>query len=151
MISISLCTIEDIVSSSVYEKMIREYEKECKNTNITVDTYPNIDKYKAIEKAGVLLCVGVFNDSVMVGFAIIIISEMLHYSKLATTVESQFILKKYRKFGTAKKMYEFIENKCSEIGSSAMFMSAPIGSNLDKISKYIGYKPVSTFFIKTIK
>lgn len=150
MIKIKTCTIEDIVSSYLYDNMILEYESECKNKNVNVDTLPNIDKYKAVESAGVLLCFGVYNDDTLVGFCIVIISEMLHYSQLATTVESQFILKEYRRFGTARKMYDFVERECIRRGSKAMFMSAPIGSALDKISKSIGYTPISTFFIKKI-
>lgn len=143
--------VREILFADNSDYLFDKYAKESKNNGIVHNVKPDVDKYIMLEDAGALKCVGVFNNKkTLVGFLTMIISTMYHYSELCSTIESQFVLKDYRKYGTGKKMISLAENIAKNNGVRMMFMSAPKDSRLEIVSGVFGYKPISTFMMKEI-
>ena len=142
--------VEEILNANNAKYLFDEYAKESKSGTVSTVVKPDIEGYKQLEELGVLDCVGAFDDEKLVGFVVSITSNMYHYSTFCTVIESQFVLKEYRKEGTWKKLLDLAEEQAKKRGSTNLFMTAPVGGRLDKIAKFYGFKPTSVFYGKDI-
>lgn len=143
--------IEETCVEVIFEHsyLFEEYAEETKGA-LVPDVVPDKEKYLALEQAGVLHCVGVFDQVELVGFAVFYISEMLHYSENAATMESVFIQKKHRKFGTGAKLFAEVERLAREEECVNLFVSAPVKSALATVSKTMGFEPTNITYSKKL-
>jgi predicted acetyltransferase len=126
-------------------KLYDEYASESKS-NIVPNHNPHFEGYENLEKAGILSVFCAYVDNKIVGFIISATVRMLHYTDLSTTIESIFVDKNHRKgTGIGNKLIEAVQQDAKERGSVTMLISAPVGSNLDKICKR-RFKHTSNFY-----
>ncbi len=144
-------TIVETTVDIIFENshLFESYYNEGKVATVP-DMNPSKDTYLQLEATGMLRSIGVFDGDKMVGFSVFYIAIMPHYSKLATTIESIYIDREYRKYGTGRKLVDKITEISKEAGSVNMFMSAPIDSSLDRVASSFGFVASNTIYIKSI-
>ena len=144
--------VENILDDKDSQYLFDKYAEEAKHEDVQTNNTPDKAKYMSLQEMGMLDCVGVYYDKNLVGFIVALTMNMTHYNELHTTIESQFLLKEHRHNGVGIKMFRKLEHIVQAKGSRHLFMSAPIGSRLEKIAtKLYGFKPTSTLFLKTLK
>jgi predicted acetyltransferase len=110
----------------------------------------NTKIYMQLEDLGVLDIYGGFEDDNLAGFLITVTSEMQHYSKQFTTVESLFVAKKHRNSHLGVSLIKNIQKIAEERHSAGILLSAPLSSNLEKIIERIGYIRTHSIFTKSL-
>lgn len=131
--------LKDILESTNAEELFEEYYRDG-SVGLTQGYCVNKELFYLLDSLGIIDCVGVYHNNILVGFIIASTSESPHYNMLITTVTSIFILKEHRKSGSAKKMLALIEDIAKARGSKLVIVSAPKGSALHKYAPMIGYK-----------
>lgn len=106
--------------------------------------------FYSMDKAGLIDCFGVFNNSILVGFIIASTTVMPHYSLLGTTVISIYIEKEFRRFGTAKELIKCVELEAIKRKSSAVIVSTPASSKFGLFTSKLGYKKVNEIYGKAL-
>ncbi len=142
-------TFSEIIQFKNLGTLIKEYATE----NITGKIYGskiNTKIYTQLEDLGVLDIYGGFENGVFAGFLITVTSEMQHYSKQFTTVESLFVAKKYRNSHLGISLIKNIQKIAEERHSAGILLSAPLSSNLEKIIERMGYMRTYSIFTKTV-
>jgi len=147
---IKCISIDELFSSSTTDLLFSEYASESK-TEVTTDVIPNYGIFKAMEQSGTTTVLGVFKDNLLVGFSIFVTSVSPHYSVLQTTITSIFILKDYRKGGTAKLLFSEIEKIARLSESKLIIVSSPIGATLGKYVPRLGYVPNNILHCKDLR
>lgn len=150
MVDIKRVPIISIFESENFEKLAELYEEEGKISEINIDV--NIDKeaYIKLEEIGMLDCLGCYDKELLVGFMVLITVNVLHYSMVTTTIESQFIAEKYRKYGTWKRMVSIAEDIAKSKNSFAMVMSSAIGTRFEKVANRSGYRATNIMYTKSL-
>lgn len=146
MITVRQTDINEVLGS---KSLLDDYAAESKGA-LVPEIDPSMDKYNLLQDTGVLYTVGVYYSSYIVGFATFFLSEMLHYSEMAATIESVFIHEDYRSHGTGKRLFDELESLAAEKGAVNLFVSAPKGSRLDKISRSLGLVHTNNTYTKKI-
>ena len=141
--------IEEILYSPDGREMFLNYALDSKNS-LTPDVNLDNDMYVKFEEVGALDCVGAYDGDKLVGFITGITSIIPHYSKPATTIESFYVVKQYRKGGTGKKLLEELTEFAKQRGSTNIFMTALIGSDLEKVAPYYGFTPTNIAYTKKL-
>ena len=148
MVDVRKGDIIELFNSPNMLTLYKEYSKESKNT-LTPEIDPCEEMYVGMENLGMLDFVGAYDGDKLVGFIVALTTTMAHYSLAATTVESFFVIEKYRKYGTAKRLLKEIESIAKEKGAVNVFMSSPIHSALHLAARAMGY--TNTHIIHTKK
>lgn len=148
--TIKQISVSELFSASNHDVMFDMYSHEGKSSVVVCKDSPSIDTYTMFEYAGMIDIVALFAEENIVGFIIALTTIMPHYSKLSTTIESQFIIEEHRKYGAWREMMTMVENLAKERGSVNMFITAPESSVLDKIATFYGYTHMSNVYGKTI-
>lgn len=130
-------------------ELLHNYALESKSNKVPTIN-PDIAMYDMLESKGMLECIGVYDNEILVGFITILITTMPHYATVAGTVESFYVSPEYRKFGTGKKLLCFAENAVKARGGTTLFMSAPIGSRLEVAAKFFGFSETHKSYIKDL-
>lgn len=112
--------------------ILAEYAKDC-----LMDVYdPQEQIYEAMDKAGMLHCLGVYKGGQLVGFASLVVSIMPHNGKKIAAVESVFALPEYRKYGVGLYLVRAARDKAKELGCDLVAYTPRLGSALDKILEH---------------
>ena len=132
------------------KELLNEYSISSKSSLMPTHI-PDKDMYIELEKKGLLKSFAVYNENKMIGFITCIMTVMPHYSEMCATIESLFVSKEHRKFGTAKRLLGIAEQEAKDNECVAMFMSAPIGGRLELATKGLGFTPTHITYTKKIE
>jgi len=133
----------------IEETLLLEYEKESKG-KLTPDVNKDIEKYIQLEKLGLLDVAGAYVDGSLIGFISAYTYNMPHYTAKATSIESYFVLKEHRKFGTGKKLLDKLIEVIKCRGATMLFMSAGVDGRLNKVAKSFGFEATNVIYSKKI-
>jgi GNAT superfamily N-acetyltransferase len=111
------------------KEILAEYAKDC-----LVDGYEPQEKiYEAMDKAGMLYCMGAYIEGELVGFASLVVSIMPHNGKKIAAIESIFALPEYRKYGIGFHLVRAARDEAKKLGCEWIVYLPRIGSAFDKI------------------
>jgi GNAT superfamily N-acetyltransferase len=111
----------------------------------------NLDLYGKLNEHGSMITLGVFDDDFVVGYANLLLSPNLHYSKTTASTESFFVKSNYRNTGAGKKLLKEMELIAKENGAVAFMVSAPTNSKLSVVmNKSKSYQEVYKSFFKSL-
>ena len=131
-------------------ELFKHYASESKSDLLPPIVVDNT-RYLALEQAGALHCIGVFDkEATLVGFTISLLHTLPHYSKPAFTMESFFVLEEHRSKGTGKTLMDATTELAKEHECCVMFMSAPLDSRLNLVAKSFGYTATHTDYTKDL-
>lgn len=147
-----MVTMQEILPSKfidLAQELMREHQKES-GEEFTDIPSPQIEMYKSLEKMGWVIALGVFDDDIMIGYAIAILSQHLHYSFLYAHHDVLFLKKKYRG-RVGLKLISEIEKKAAERGACYIFWHAKPDSIMGKILLKTGCKIEEIVYRKGLK
>jgi GNAT superfamily N-acetyltransferase len=125
------------------------YAKESKN-DLVPEHHPSDELYLAMEKENKIKVFGAYDGKELIGFLSVVYTPMPHYNTLSGQVESFFVLKEHRKFGTGQRLLKAAEKQAKLMGCTNLFFSAPVGGDLSKAAKLFGYTNTSLVFMKEL-
>ena len=139
--------ISEILNDKDFELLSKLYSNESKivKSKECVDS----EKYKQLENIGILECFATYNEMRdMVGFIVLIKNQSLHLSSFSYIVESYFVMKQYRGYGTGKILLGVAEEYAMSVGAVAMLISAPKDSRLSIVANSFGYSESYRVYMK---
>lgn len=112
---------------------------------------PQIDTYKALEKAGKVLSIVLESDEGIVGYSINIVSQNLHYSPLRICQNDViYVSPSYRAEGGGRALIRATEICAKELGCAMVLMHAKPDTRLDKVLPDYGYGVQDVIWSKVI-
>src|SRR5574343_1976762 len=138
MVEIKLITYQELTELNGFDAAVSAYALECSMPEIG-QAQESRAIYTAMSDMGKLHVIAAVNDGLLVGFVLLLVSELPHYSgRLIATTESFFVLESERKGGTGAKLIQKAEDVANELGSVALLLSAPAGGALEKVAPIWG-------------
>lgn len=116
------------------------WDEVAKNKHLMV-LAPDVDRYAALEAAGVLLSIGAFDDAgEMVGYSVSFVSTNLHYKNMTYAHNDVvFIAKEHRAGRLGIQILRETERRAKERGAQMMLWHAKQGTSLATILPRMGY------------
>jgi len=112
---------------------------------------PDYEAYDRLEKAGILCCVTVRSDDILVGYAIFIVQPHLHYRTCLTAFEDIYFLKKeYRLGRVGIRLFQYAEGVLKQFGVNRIIMHTKIHSDNSSLFEYLGYQQTDKVFTKLL-
>lgn len=148
-ITIRPCTVDDILAAPNLGALVVEYAVECAIDGLG-EPHPRWDTYHKFEAAGVLHIVGAFEGSELIGFIVLLVAELPHYSAIVATTESFFVADRARKGGAGLKLLREAERVCAALGAVGFLVSAPANGRLAKIMPRIGFRESNRVFFRKL-
>lgn len=129
--------------------LFEAYSKESRNKDLPKHN-PNWDLYHHMENSGMMRVFGAYADHSLVGFIVILLAPMPHYSHQIATVESFYVDPEYRSYGAGKRILKVAEDYAREMGSPVLYVTAPTGGRLDLAMPTLGYRPTNTIYCRKL-
>jgi GNAT superfamily N-acetyltransferase len=126
------CTVADMESAPRLAELFAEYAQESALQDLG-EPVVQIETYRQMEAAGVLHMIGAFQGPHLVGFLVLIVSVVPHFGRLIASTESLFVSKSARRGGAGMQLLQLAESVSAELGAVGLFVSAPVGSQLEKV------------------
>lgn len=142
------CTFDELASVAGFDALCAEYAAEAGRMAEFGEPKVDADAYRAMEAAGVAYCIGAWDDAGVVGFGVVTLSVLPHYSKLIGCLISFFVAARARKGGAGTRIRELAEQIAKERGALGLMISAPVESRLDVILPRVGYRPTNRLYFK---
>lgn len=114
-----------------HPELLAEYEAECGNP-VLGPANPQWEMYERMESAGGMRTIGVYVDSVMVGFATVLVTVLPDYGIKVAAVKL-FVAKAHRDSGAGARLMAVVEEYARAEESIAIFYSAPAGGRLEAV------------------
>lgn len=113
---------------------------------------PDVQMYRALHQAGVLKVLAATAYGEIVGFAVVLISPVAHYSARMAVMESVYVSPAHRHGGTGWRLIKAAEAAAQEAGSAGLFISAPAGSTLTAVMAVntAGYRHSNSVYYKAL-
>jgi GNAT superfamily N-acetyltransferase len=146
--AIRQCTFDELASAASFDALCAEYAAE--SGRIPGLGAANVDAaaYRTMEAAGVACCIGAWCGDELVGFGVVTVSVLPHYSKRVGCLISFFVAGHARKGGAGTRIREEAERIAQTRGAVGLMISAPAESRLDVILPRIGYHATNRLFFK---
>lgn len=143
-------TVQELAFAPNLQAMLDAYAEEAKNKDLPPHK-PNLPLYEQMEKVGLLHVFAAYSDRHLVGFLMLLVTVMPHYSTLMASTESFFVDGDFRKGGTAKKLLEAAETFAKGEGIDAFFVSAPVNGRLAQALPMLGpYRETNRVFFRSL-
>jgi hypothetical protein len=148
MTEVRQCSFNDLAHAAGFDALCAEYAAE--SGRMAELGAPKVDggAYRAMEAAGIAHCIGAWCDDELVGFGVVTISVLPHYSKLIGCLISFFVASSARKGSAGTRIRALAERIAKERGALGLMISAPSESRLDVILPRIGYRATNRLYFK---
>lgn len=139
----------DFEAATNVSELIDEYAAEC-----AIDGMPppraRLVLYRQLESSGAICALAGFDGEQLAGFVVVISTELPHYGRLVSTLESFFVGKAWRRTGLGLALLKRAEQVAREVGSPGLLVSAPAGGVLERVLPRVGYSHTNTVFFKRL-
>lgn len=148
-LTIRHCSIDDIQGAPNIGTLIDEYTLEAHNPE---QHSPDVQwaRYKQLVELGMMQPIGAFIGTELVGFAVLLISEMPHHGKKLAITESLFVASTHRKGGVGLKLIRALEEHARNVGAACLLVSAPHGGSLERVMPRLGYRHSNSTFVRSM-
>ncbi len=150
MITIQRVNFASILGDYNSTKLLAEYSAECSIPEIGM-TSPSAAIYEMLEVSGAMQCFGAFDDTLLVGFACVLVSINPHYNQRIATLESLFVAKEKRSEGFGTVLMETVEDYAKDQNCVGILYSAKVDSQLAKLLTVKGYLRTNIVFYRGLK
>lgn len=122
----------EILQAPNAQELINGYAAECSLPEIG-ECCPQSDTYQMLEESGVLQAFGVYSAfGWMIGFAVVLVSILPHYSKRVASLESIYVDPEHRDHSVGKSLMLTVEQFADDMDCEAVLYSAPVGTRFDR-------------------
>lgn len=102
-----------------------------------------------MDEAGIATVLLAFNDDILIGFAIVLVVVLPHYSVPVATMESLFVGAAYRNTGAGLKLLHATEEAVRAKGAVGLLVSAPKGGQLAEVlTRMRSYRETNRVFFR---
>lgn len=108
------------------DALLAEYAQEC----VVPDYRPQRQMYENMDAAGILHCFGAYASGRLIGFVTVISCVMPHNGKKTATIESIFVMAKYRDTGAGLDLIDQAEIFAKEDECVALLASPRVDSRM---------------------
>jgi GNAT superfamily N-acetyltransferase len=148
MTDVRQCTFDELASAVGFDVLCVEYAAESGRMAEFGEPRVDANAYRAMEAAGIAQCIGVWNGEELVGFGVVTLTVLPHYSKLIGCLISFFVASHARSGGAGTRIRQAAERIASERGAVGLMISAPAESRLDVILPRSGYRATNRLYFK---
>ncbi|NLX17566.1 MAG: hypothetical protein GXY45_11465 [Ramlibacter sp.] len=151
MVTVELSTVEAVASHLDFPALALAYEQEADSARVGMDKVRgvNFNAYLHLEAAGLIHVVAAHDGDRLIGFAVLLLSEHLHFSRMVATVEAIFALPET---GAGAELMRFLEGFARQQGAAGLFISAPTGGRLDRVMRRSrSYSQTNAVFYKPLQ
>lgn len=146
---IRACTVAEIEQSATLEDLLSAYEQESHIPELG-SVGANMAAYRDMEARGAMHAVGAFSPE-LVGLATLLIYGLPHYAgRMVAAMESFFVMPSARRGGIGIKLLRAAEQRASELGATALLVSAPVGGRLEKVLPRTGFRETNRIFLRVL-
>ncbi|MEQ0776171.1 GNAT family N-acetyltransferase [Paraburkholderia tropica] len=141
------CPADEIASAPNFDALCAEYAAE---SGITELGQANVDvpMYRAMEAAGLGWCIGAWRGDELIGFGVVTLTKLPHFSKLAGCLISYFVAAAGRDGSAGTRIREEAEHIAKARGAVGLMISAPCESRLDVILPRVGYRATNRLYFR---
>lgn len=107
------------------------------------------ERYATLEAAQALTALGAYDGNKLIGFAVLLDYEPMHYGVKTTTTESLYVGQAYRASGAGLELIVAIQKHATEVGAAGVMISAPQGRELATVLPMMGYRQAYTVFYRS--
>lgn len=144
MLNVRHCTIDELTNSSSLPALLADYTESSLPEIGTPN--PQFQTYQRLEQVGLLFPFGAWEDERLIGFLLILITDLPHYGKLVAVSESYFVAKESRKTGAGLRLLNMAKEYAASQGAAAFLVSAPKGSSLEKVMEGLGWRNTNVVY-----
>lgn len=141
-------TIEQLWAAENWPALMAEYHSESAGSDMPPPDARR-ETYLKLEQNGMQTFVA-NHDGKLVGFILVVVPVMPHYTRPIAFVESFFVSKPHRMTGAGLRLLSMAEAVAETAGSPCLLVSCPVGSRLMDLMPRLGYRPASTIFSKPV-
>lgn len=143
------CTVAEIEQSATLTGLLAAYEHESRIPELG-SVGANMAAYRDMEARGAMHAVGAFAPE-LVGLATLLVYGLPHYAgRMVAAMESFFVMPSARRGGTGIKLLRAAEQRATELGATALLVSAPVGSRLEKVLPRTGFRETNRIFLRVL-
>lgn len=148
-LSVRICRVDEIFDADLSEG----HYKEVPNANGLPEIDLDKEQYRALEKAGVLICTAVF-DSLenMVGYLTTLLYNPLHFKgRHFAMMDTIYIIPRYRRLGAGKVLLKFTERYVGNVLNIEVFhLVSNSLKPIDIFAEENGYKESDVIYVKNL-
>lgn len=148
-IDIRPCTVADVERAPNIADLAAEYAAESA-LGALGPANPQFSAYRQMEDAGVARLVAAFQGPNLVGFVVLLVSVVPHFSSPVASTESFFVAQAARKTGAGLKLLHEAERIAHQSGAVGLFVSAPVGGRLAQVLPRVGYIHTNYLFFRSL-
>jgi len=104
-----------------------------------------------LENSGLMNFAAAFVGDTIVGFSILMVTQLPHYSRIIAVVDSIFVAKKHRGSGAGMMLIREMESIAKDNEAIGILVSAPKGGRLNELMPNIGYAHTNEVFFKSMQ
>jgi GNAT superfamily N-acetyltransferase len=149
-VSVRGCTCAELIAHPDFDGLLSAYALESRLPGMP-EPCADLASYSRLEAAGVLFAFQATVGDTLVGFAILLVSVLPHYTVTMGHVESYFVAADYRKQGAGLSLRRAMEHRARESNAHGIFIQAALGSRLGLVlEREEAYAEVSRVFLRVL-
>ncbi len=149
-VAVRRCTYAELEAAPGFAALLEGYADEAA-LNPEWKANPQGGMYEAMEGSGALHIFGAFDDEMLVGFILVLVSVLPHFGRRAAVIESFFVAKEARRTGAGLMLLRRAERLSEEMTAEGLFVSAPTGGVLADVLEGTEYRETSRIFFKEVR
>jgi GNAT superfamily N-acetyltransferase len=143
-------TIHDLQSDPDLLGLLMEYSCESGMSGLPPPKW-NFGTYSMMESQGFLHPIAAYVDDHLVGFLLLLVHDLPHYSVPVAVSESYFVSVDHRSTGAGLRLLHEAEGLATEMGAAGIVVSAPHGGKLDAVLAKTNYKVANTVYFRSFQ
>lgn len=138
---------EELEHAPNLHDMLDEYSIESRLSGMP-PPIPHMDSYHLLVKADLLTTLCAYEEDTIIGFLLLLVNMMPHYSTPVATVESFFVPQAHRSTGAGLKLLIAAQKIAQEKGAAGILVAAAVNSDFDRLmsSMYSYTKSHNAYF-----
>lgn len=144
------CHIADLTQAPNFQVLLALYAQESALDELPTP-HADLKAYQMLEDQGTLQIVGAWLDDELVGFIGVNLTYAPQYSINLGMTLFFFVLPKYRKHGTGKKLIDSVCKELHKFGAKALLIGAPAESRLAKAAGLLGFRESNRLYLKRLQ
>lgn len=132
-----------------FAALVEEYYTEAGNPGLPRPKYDSA-QYRKLCQLGLMHTFAAMSDGVLLGFMMLIVTELPKYSLPIATLDTIFVGKAYRMSGAGVRLLKQAEAVTAARGCSWMLASSPSEGHLADVLPRLGYVESNRIFLKAV-
>lgn len=140
--------IAELRTSPTIGGLTADYKAEC-GESVALEGRLEIswETYESLEAVGGCRAFGAFLRGALVGFSVVVVSQSLRRAGMEAAAESLFLAPEHRRGGPGLRLLQAARDAALEAGAPGLIVTAPVGSQLERLASAAGYDIVSKNYL----